>query len=191
MISEYVLKQGAERIAVTILRSKRKTLGLEVRRDGGVVARMPARISDAEIIQFLEDHKDWAFRTMRLRNIREEHRPSIAAKPYDELTEDDREKIREKFLKMTERFAGIMGVTYGNITIRNQKTRWGSCSAKGNLNFNYQLYYMPEELMEYVVIHELAHRKHMDHSREFWAEVEKVCPEYKARRKRLKEIGIR
>ena len=191
MINEYVLKQGAERISVTILRSKRKTLGLEVRRDGGVVARMPAGISDAEIIRFLEDHKDWVFRTMRLRNIREEHRPSIAAKPYDELTEDDREKIREKFLKMTERFARIMGVTYGNITIRNQKTRWGSCSAKGNLNFNYQLYYMPEELMEYVVIHELAHRKHMDHSREFWAEVERYCPDYKARRKRLKEIGIK
>ena len=191
MINEYVLKQGAERISVTVLQSKRKTLGLEVRRDGGVVARMPARISDAEIIQFLEDHKDWAFRTMRLRDRQEENRPHVSVKPYQELTKEDLKNIGEKFLEMTARFARIMGVTYGNITIRNQKTRWGSCSAKGNLNFNYQLYYLPEELMEYVVIHELAHRKHMDHSREFWAEVERYCPDYKARRKRLKEIGIK
>ena len=69
---------------------------------------------------------------------------------------------------------------------KKMKTRWGSCSSKGNLNFNYQLYYMPEELMDYVVIHELAHRRYMNHSEQFWAEVEKYCPDYRSRRNSLR-----
>ena len=83
-----------------------------------------------------------------------------------------------------------MGITFGRITVRNQKTRWGSCSEKGNLNFNYLLYFLPEELLDYVVVHELAHRRHMNHSGEFWAEVGKYFPEYKECRKKLKKIGI-
>ena len=80
-----------------------------------------------------------------------------------------------------------MDVQVGRITIRNQKTRWGSCSAKGNVNFNYQLYYMPPELMDYVIVHELAHRRHMDHSALFWAEVKRYCPDYKVYRNQLKK----
>ena len=76
------------------------------------------------------------------------------------------------------------------IAVRDMTTRWGSCSAKGNVNFNYQLAFLPDELLDYVVIHELAHRHHMDHSRAFWAEVEKYCPDYLERRKKLKEYSL-
>lgn len=90
-----------------------------------------------------------------------------------------------------EYFAEMMNVTYGRITIREQKTRWGSCSSKGNLNFNWKLVLMPEEVLDYVVVHELAHRKEMNHSERFWNHVEKVLPDYQARRKLLRELEHR
>ena len=82
------------------------------------------------------------------------------------------------------------GENSGYGTVKDQKTRWGSCSAKGNVNFNYQLAFLPDELLDYVVIHELAHRRHMNHSRAFWAEVEKYCPDYLERREQLKEYSL-
>lgn len=86
-------------------------------------------------------------------------------------------------------FAARMGVSYGRITIREQKTRWGSCSQKGNLNFNWKLVLMPPEILDYVVVHELAHRKEMNHSPRFWAVVEKELPDYRKRREELKIRG--
>ncbi|MBP3204982.1 MAG: M48 family metallopeptidase, partial [Lachnospiraceae bacterium] len=70
------------------------------------------------------------------------------------------------------------------------KTRWGSCSSDGNLNFNCRLLFVPKELVDYVVVHELAHRRHMDHSPAFWQEVETYMPDYRERRKQLKQYSI-
>lgn len=86
-------------------------------------------------------------------------------------------------------YASLMDVSYGRITIRNQKSRWGSCSSKGNLNFNCLLMLAPLEIIDYVVVHELCHRREMNHSPLFWREVEKVLPDYKKRRKWLKDNG--
>lgn len=121
---------------------------------------------------------------------RQENSEQFDILPADKLSVEEIEKIKEKIGSRTAYFAQIMGVNYGMITIRNQKTRWGSCSSKGNLNFNYQLYYLPSELLDYVVVHELAHRRHMNHSKEFWQEVEKYCPMYKLHREKLKVIRI-
>lgn len=90
---------------------------------------------------------------------------------------------------MAAYYARLMGVTYGRISIREQKTRWGSCSSKGNLNFNWRLIFAPEEVVDYIVVHELAHRKEMNHSRAFYNVVASVLPDYKVQEKWLKENG--
>ena len=109
------------------------------------------------------------------------------------LTNDEIRELADRALKyIPERvrlYAPKVGVTYGRITIRNQRSRWGSCSAKGNLNFNCLLMLMPEEVIDSVVVHELCHRKEMNHSQRFYAEVLKVFPNYRECEKWLKENG--
>ena len=95
------------------------------------------------------------------------------------------ERIREEL----ERWAPTVGRPYGRVAIREQRTRWGSCSGQGNLNFNCLLMLAPPEVLDYVVVHELCHRKELNHSPRFWAEVARVLPDYKARQAWLKEHG--
>ena len=91
--------------------------------------------------------------------------------------------------RIGSRIEKIMNVTYGTVRLSSARTRWGSCSARGNLNFHWKLILMPPEVLDYVVVHELAHRREMNHSPRFWAIVEKVLPDYKERRRWLKENG--
>ena len=96
---------------------------------------------------------------------------------------------KQCFPGLVARYAPVVDVDYGTVTIRAQRTRWGSCSAQGNLNFNCLLMLTPDHVMEYVVVHELCHRKEMNHSARFWAEVERVLPDYRESRRWLKEHG--
>lgn len=80
-------------------------------------------------------------------------------------------------------------MSFGRISYRFQRTRWGSCSARGDLSFNCLLLLCPPEVLDYVVVHELCHRRHMDHSGRFWAEVAVMLPDYQARRAWLREHG--
>lgn len=93
--------------------------------------------------------------------------------------------IREK----AEEYAKVLSVHFESIRIKDQRSRWGSCSSKGNLNFNWRILMAPEPVCDYVIIHELCHLVFMDHSSNFWNLVESICPEYKQYKKWLKENG--
>lgn len=192
MITEWSIKKadGRGEIRISVIRSARKSLGLEVRDANTVLARIPTRVSDRELKAFVENHRSWILEKTEVMAEREEKRKSTPAPPPELLSKTDRMKIQLKIGKRVRHYCEAMGVTVGYVTVKNQKTRWGSCSAKGNVNFNYQLAFLPDELLDYVVIHELAHRRHMNHSRAFWAEMEKYCPDYLERREQLKEYSL-
>ena len=149
--------------------------------------RCPAGLSDAVLQKMLESRKHWYFQ--KTEEVAQ-HRLLAGRIPgFAQLPPVLRVRIKAHFAERVAYFAEQMQVTYGQITIRSQKTRWGSCSAKGNLNFNYRLYFMPGNLLDYVVVHELSHRVHMNHSPEFWKTVETYCPEYRQYRQELKSMS--
>ena len=171
--AERILKQ----IPYEIVYSARKTLAVQVKADGSVMVRAPKRMAKYKIEAFLKEKQDW------IHTHREKALTAAEQKAANRLTEAERKAAVKRAAQMlaekTAHFAKEMGVTYGRITIREQKTRWGSCSSKGNLNFNCLLMLMPPEVIDYVVVHELCHRKQMNHSIAFWKEVEKILPNYK------------
>ena len=175
---------------VDIIRSNRKTLAIEITSLGEVRVRAPYRISESEILRFVEAKSSWIEK--HLEKIEEdksvlEFTSKISEEELRKLTKLAKEIISEKVAY----YARIMNVSYGRISIRRQKTRWGSCSREGNLNFNVLLMMAPPEVLDYVVVHELCHRLEMNHSPRFWNQVEKVLPGYKKERRWLKEHGNR
>lgn len=187
MMKAYVLFWEKREISVSIKRSSRKSLGLEVRTTGEVFARVPSRLSDTKIKEFIESHKDWIIQKVSKMSEKKDGRQEIGIPSWENLNLQEHKAIKDKISERVAYYSQKMGVTYGRITIRNQKTRWGSCSSKGNLNFNYRLFYLPGELLDYVVVHELAHRRYMNHSRQFWQEVGTYFPQYEQCRQRFSD----
>ena len=180
-----LLYHGQTKI-IPIVYSKRKSLTIEVKPDMTVTIKAPQGVSFALIKNFVLSRADWI--TLKLDAY------SNAPKPLTYVLSEQQKKeykkqARKKITNLVEYYASIMNVSYGRIAIREQKTCWGSCSSKKNLNFNWKLILMPVEIMEYVVVHELAHLFEMNHSKQFWKIVENYIPDYKNRKKWLKENG--
>lgn len=173
--------------ATRLIRARRKTLSIRITQEGNLEIRAPLGMPKGEIEAFLKEKAQW-IETHRAKVLAEYAQGQEAPLGEEEiltLAEQMRQRLPEKL----NRHAASMGVTFGRVTIRCQQTRWGSCSGKGNLNFNCLLMLAPEEVLDYVVVHELAHRKQMNHSALFWREVAREHPDYKKSLRWLKDRG--
>ena len=141
-----------------------------------------------EIDRFLLQHKRWIETHLAKAQAQQAEKEAL-----QKLTPEEIKALANKAAKVIPQrvayYAPLIGVTYGRITIRNQRSKWGSCSSKGNLNFNCLLMLAPPEVLDSIVVHELCHRKEMNHSDRFYAEVLRVFPDYWAQHKWLKENG--
>ncbi len=163
-------------------------MALEISPAGEVLVRVPAGTPDALIRGFVQSRAGWI----------ETHLAGIRARLAEtealpRFTEAERQQLmrraRPVFEARADHFAPLVGVRRGRITVRTQRSRWGSCSAGGNLSFNALLILAPPEMLDYVVVHELCHRKEMNHSPRFWAEVARLIPDWRERRQWLRREG--
>lgn len=178
-----------ENAEVTVIKSKRKTISIQIKYNE-VIVRVPIRMNRSEIERFVESKRSWIEKN--LQSVAEKQKLLQNTEPYTE------EEIRSFIIKAKEIippkadfYSDKIEVDYNRITIRCQHTRWGSCSSKGNLNFNCLLVLLPDDIIDSVVVHELCHIKQLNHSAKFYAEIEKIFPDYNFCRQWLKHNGYK
>lgn len=181
---------GEEKISYTLRKSARsRRMRLAVHRDGSVVLTTPIRSAEFFGERFVYRHAQWLI--IKLQFFRGLPPVNPAARygrrEYLAHKEEARMLVMEKIAEFGPRLGGA---PYARVNIKDQKTCWGSCSRKGNLNFNYKIVFLPAHLQDYVIVHELAHLRELSHSRRFWAHVASVIPDYAARRRELQAMGI-
>ena len=163
-----------------ILRSSRRTISLEVRPDGRVLIRAPRAMPKKEIDAFAAKHADWLERAKK----RVEERSA-----FHDMTDRRKNELtaaaRDYLPKRTAHWAEIMGVSPAGVRITDAKTRFGSCSPKNRICYSFRLMAYPPEAVDYVIVHELAHILQKNHSPRFYAEVQKILPDWRERKKLL------
>ena len=170
-----------------IIRSDRRSFAIQIKQNK-LIVRAPRRASDEEINSLLRKNQKWIEKHAAKALERQKALESCRKLTEDELRELY-DKAKEIIPERAAYYAQIAQVSYNRITIRSQRTKWGSCSAKGNLNFNCLLMLAPIEVLDSVVVHELCHRKEMNHSDRFYTEVLRVFPEYRKWHGWLKDNG--
>ena len=166
----------------SVVRSNRKTVSMEITPELRVLIRAPYRMSTAAIERFASEHEVWVQKHIEKMRIRTLNHP----KPDDEMKKRLRAEAKETIPALVEKYAEIMGVNPAGVKITDAKKRFGSCSGKNSLCFSLRLMAYPPEAVEYVVVHELAHIRHKNHSREFYAFIERFIPDYRQRVKLLR-----
>ncbi|MBQ7738007.1 MAG: M48 family metallopeptidase [Oscillospiraceae bacterium] len=166
-----------------VRRSSRRTLALELDREGKLIVRATRFVTDGQIRRFVARQEDW------IRRAEERQARRQAAHP--EPTEEERKELIRRAKAVlpgkVEHYAALLGVRPTRITVTGARTRFGSCSAKNALSFSWRLMEYPEEAIDYVVVHELAHIRHHDHSPAFYAVIESVMPDHRQRRALLRK----
>ena len=181
------MQSNTNEVQFNIVYSNRKTIAIELTMNE-IIVRVPKGMSQYQIDSFIDKKRSWIEK-----HLEKIQKQKMELEQLDPFTVDEIKELAQKALDVipdrVEKYASLVGVDYGRISIRNQRSRWGSCSSKGNLNFNCLLMLFSDEIIDYVVVHELCHRKYMNHSAEFYTEVERVFPEYRRCQRWLKENG--
>lgn len=164
-----------------------KNLRLTINSEGFLIVSAPRWLSVKKIENFILEKGEWILEKMKLaqKNHQEKTFWKKNSEEYLLLKPQARKIVRKKVKKYSQ----IYNFNYFKISIRDQKTRWGSCSKKGNLNFNYRIVFLPDHLIDYIVIHELCHLKEFNHSQNFWSLVKEILPDYKKRIQEIKKIS--
>ena len=173
-------------ILYTLVRSMRKTIAIHINRDAAIEVRAPLKLSKAEIDKFVFDKQDWIEKTLR-KAIEREEKALLISKCQEFELKIKAEKIIPERVAF---YANIMDVNPASVKIGGAKKLWGSCSNKHDLNFSWYLMLTDINVVDYVVVHELAHIKEYNHSENFWLLVKNVLPDYKERQKRLREMPV-
>ena len=178
------------KIPATLIKSNRRSVGITVKPGGEIIIRAPKLMPNAMVLSYVQQKESWLVKTY------EKQRNIPASIPMEEkshqtlaLEKRYRDAARDYIPKRVEYYHQFTGGHFEKITIRDQKTRWGSCSANGTLSFNFRLMMAPPRVLDYVIVHELCHLTHMNHSKDFWNMVESILPNYKEHKKWLKENG--
>ncbi len=179
-----------------VVRSRRKTCAIILNGDGTLTVRLPLHGTETEAVKFMQDKQYWIGSKLSELQKRKQQQPaSSGLTPEQALALEKRYRaaakayIPQRVAYYAETYCHILPPAVSSIAIRSQKTRWGSCSSRGTLSFNWRLMLAPPAILDYVVVHELCHLRHMNHSKDFWACVETILPDYKERRKWLNEHG--
>ncbi len=172
-------------IEYTLIRSARRTLGLEITTELAVVVRAPRQCSQREIDRFVESHTQWIVSHLEIQRRRREKRQARRVTPEQE--QDLRRQAAEVIPQRVAHFARLMGVTPTGVKITSAEKRFGSCSGKNSLCFSWRVMQYPPQAVDYVVVHELAHIRHHNHSEDFWAFVEEIMPDYRDRQRLLRD----
>lgn len=175
-------------ILYTLKKSKRaKRMRLAVYCDGSVIVTMPLGIQQSVVEKFIADKKQWVADKIKFFK-------SVDNKAIRIFSEEDYLKYKDEAMEYVCKrvifYNEIYNFSFNKIYIKNQKTRWGSCSKKKNLNFNYKIIFLPKELQDYIIVHEMCHLKEFNHSRKFWAFVEKVFVNYLDIKRNLRNHGL-
>lgn len=201
-----VLMVGRRPVAVTCVRHPRaRHYLLRVEPDGSVRVTLPARGTRADALRFVREKIGWIERERYRQAI---ERATAAWVNEGRALVDGRwvdtgpagvEAVKERLRRTAERqlparlreLAAAHGFTVAGVSVRDQRSRWGSCSSSGRLSLNWRLVQMPPAVRDYILLHELAHLRHPDHSRRFWREVDRLCPGHRDARRWLREHGGR
>lgn len=166
-----------------LIRSPRRTLSIEITREGRTVVRAPLRCPEGEIESFVNSRRAWIERSAE----KQRGRSALHPEPDDAARRRLISNARELLPARVEYYSKIMGLNPTGLTVTGARTRFGSCSPKDRLCFSWRLMQYPPEAVDYVVVHEIAHIRHKNHGKKFYALVASVLPDWQERRKKLRE----